>query len=80
MALLASITMLSQLQEVCICYHVALVIHIVHAFLVKYLHTCSALASYHVSVLHSHLGLFAHHNNQQTRQVRLRPSMHVQGP
>lgn len=32
MTLLASITMLGQLQEVCTSYHVALVIHIVHAF------------------------------------------------
>ncbi len=38
MALLASLTLLSQLQEVCIHYHVALVIHILHAFLCE--HVC----------------------------------------
>jgi len=47
MALLAAIMMLSQLQEVVICYHVALVIHICCAFpcqAIAYLR-CSCLAS-----------------------------------
>ena len=63
--------MSSQLQEVCTCFHVALVIHISHASLVKKLHTCIVLALHHVSVLQSHLGRLAHHINEQTGQVRL---------
>jgi len=51
---------------------------VVHS-LVKLLHTCVVVALHPVSVLQGHLGSSAHHNNQQTRQVRLRPRMHVQG-
>ncbi len=55
MALLAPITMLSQLQEACTCYHLAPVTHIAHAFpcqVSTHLHTCSALALHHVNLVH----------------------------